>query len=103
MCPRFSANRRLSHARGALLGVLAQVRYDPDVGVVRPGDALLLYTDGVVEERGRNVEDGLDRLLGAAERLVPRGDFQGAAGYLVDKVPAHTDDDRAIVLIWRDH
>ncbi len=94
---------QLSHTRGPLLGVLADVRYDPHLGTVRPGDALLLYTDGVVEERGRDVEDGLDRLLGAAERLVPRGDFQGGAAYLVDKVPAHADDDRAIVLVWRDH
>jgi hypothetical protein len=93
---------QLSKARGPLLGVLEQVRYDPDVGAVRPGDAFLLYTDGVVEERGRDVEVGLDRLLGAAERLVPRGDFRGGAGYLVDRVPTRTDDDRAIVMLWRD-
>ncbi len=92
----------LSRTRGPLLGVLEQVQYDPDVGVVRPGDAFLLYTDGVVEARDRDVEVGLDRLLGAAERLVPRGDFRGGAGYLADRVPTRTDDDRAIVLLWRD-
>jgi hypothetical protein len=78
------------------------VHHDADIGVVRPGDALLLYTDGVVEERGRDVEVGLDRLLGAAEQLVPRGDFRGGAALLVDHVPARTDDDRAIVLLWRE-
>jgi hypothetical protein len=93
----------LSRSRGPLLGVLDEVRYNPDVGVVRPGDAFLLYTDGVVEARGRDVEVGLDRLLGAAERLVPRGNFRGGAAYLVDTVPTRADDDRAIVLLWRDN
>jgi len=97
-----SGRWELSSSHGPLLGVLQDVRYDADVGSVRPGDALLLYTDGVVEERGRDVEVGLDRLLGAAEQLVPRGDFHGGAATLVDKVPARTDDDRAIVLLWRD-
>jgi serine phosphatase RsbU (regulator of sigma subunit) len=97
-----SGRWELSPSHGPLLGVLENVRYHPDVGTVRPGDALLLYTDGVVEERGRDVEVGLDRLLGAAEQLVPRGDFRGGATYLVDRVPAHAEDDRAIVLLWRD-
>jgi hypothetical protein len=92
----------LAASRGPLLGVFPEVRYPPDTGTLRPGDALLLYTDGVVEDRGRDVELGLDRLLGAAESLVPRGDFTGGAGYLVDRVPARDDDDRAVVLIWRE-
>jgi hypothetical protein len=98
-----SGRWRLAPSRGPLLGVLAEVHYHPDVGVLRPGDALLLYTDGVVEDRGRDVELGLDRLLGAAESLIPRGDFTGAAGYLVERVPARDDDDRAVVLLWREH
>ena len=28
------------------------------------GATLVLYTDGLVEERGRNIDEGLDRLLG---------------------------------------
>jgi serine phosphatase RsbU (regulator of sigma subunit) len=97
-----SGRWEMSPSHGPLLGVLGQVGYDADMGTVRPGDALLLLTDGVIEERGRDVEVGLDRLLGAAEQLVPRGDFRGGAAYLVDHVPARADDDRAIVLLWRD-
>jgi hypothetical protein len=97
-----SGSWRLTSARGPLLGVLPAVRPVPHLGVLRPGDALLLYTDGVVEDRGRDVDLGLDRLLGAAESLIPRGDFTGGAAYLVERVPARADDDRAIVLLWRE-
>jgi serine phosphatase RsbU (regulator of sigma subunit) len=94
---------RLSLPRGPVLGVLPEVGHPPDTGVLRRGDALLVYSDGVVEERRRDLDVGIDRLLGAAERLVPRGDYRGGAAYLVTTVPTRTDDDRALVLLWRDY
>ena len=98
-----SGTWRLSRPRGPLLGVVAQVGHPPDTGVLRRGDAVLLYSDGVVEDRSRDIEVGVDRLLGAAERLVPRGDYTGGAASLVTQVPARTDDDRAVVLLWREY
>ena len=86
---------------GPLLGVLEEVSYRPDTGVLRPGDALLLYTDGLVELPGRDIDVGIDRLLGAAERLVPRGGFSDSVGRLVDDVVTGAGDDTALVLIWR--
>lgn len=41
--------------------------YDADRGVMRPGDALLLYTDGLVEVPGRDLWLGIDKLLGVAD------------------------------------
>ena len=64
---------------------------------------MLLYSDGVVEDRNRDFEVGVDRLLGAAERLVQRGDYTGGAASLVTQVPTRTDDDRAVVLLWREY
>ena len=98
-----SGTWRLSRRHGPLLGVLPEVGAEPDTGVLRPGDAVLLYSDGVVEDRRRELEYGVDRLLGAAERLVPRGDYHGAAASLVTTVPTRADDDRAVVLVWRDY
>ncbi len=37
----------------------------------------------------RDLEVGVDRLLGAAERLVPRGDYRGGAALLVREVPTN--------------
>src|SRR5947209_45902 len=63
---------RMSGARGIVLGVVADLAAVPDVpeeGVLRRGDAIMLYTDGLVEAPGRDIDDGIARLLGEAERL----------------------------------
>ena len=98
-----SGTWRLSPGRGPLLGVVPVVGHPPDTGVLRRGDAVLLYSDGVVEDRHRDIEVGVDRLLGTAERLVPRGDYRGGAAFLVREVPTDTTDDRAMVMLWRDY
>ena len=61
----------------------------------------MLYTDGVVESRFRDLTVGVDRMLGAAERLV-RGGFAGGAKRLCASARAGETDDRAVVMIWRD-
>ena len=91
----------LSPAEGPALGLLDDIEYPAEHGVLRPGDALLLYTDGLVEVPGRDLTVGIDKLLGEAERLVPRG-FAGGAKHLVEKVPADRSDDRALLLLWRE-
>lgn len=96
-----SGRWRVSQVDGPLLGVMAEVSYTRGYGVLGRGDALLLYTDGVVEVPGRDIDLGLDRLLGAAERLVPRGGFAQGAERLVDEVARDAFDDRALVLLWR--
>lgn len=96
-----SGRWRVWQVTGPLLGVMQDVSYASGHGRLGPGDALLLYTDGVVEVPGRDIDVGLDRLLGAAERLVPRGGFAGGAERLVDEVARDAFDDRALVLVWR--
>jgi Stage II sporulation protein E (SpoIIE) len=93
----------LTQARGIVLGVVADLRLQPEQGTLRPGDALMLYTDGLVEAPGRDIDDGTDRLLGEAERLVTSG-FRAGAADLVRVMAAGADgsDDCALALIWRD-
>ena len=65
-----------------MLGVVPDPRAVPVHGALRPGDALMLYTDGLVEAPGRDIDVGTDRLLGEASRLVASG-FRNAATELV--------------------
>jgi hypothetical protein len=87
-------------ASGPALGVLDRPLFDAHRGRMLPGDALLFYTDGLVETPDRDLELGIDRLLGMAERLV-RGGFTSGARTLMSAVPDTASDDRACVLIWR--
>jgi hypothetical protein len=87
-------------AEGLALGLVPDVTYVPQVGRLDRGDALLLYTDGLVEVPGRDLAVGIDKLLGEAERLVPHG-FTGGADLLVRRVAGSGSDDRGLVLLWR--
>jgi hypothetical protein len=87
-------------ANGPLLGVLQGADFPRLSGQLLRGDALLLYTDGVIETRFRDLTVGIDRMLGAAERLVAEG-FTGGASRICAAALAGRSDDRAVVLIWR--
>jgi len=93
---------RLTGARGIVLGVVPDLRSKPETGTLRPGDALMLYTDGLVEVPGRDIDAGIDRLLGEADRLVTGG-FEAGAAKLVQTMQGggRRSDDCALALIWR--
>lgn len=84
---------------GPVLGLMPAAEFDVASGVMQPGDAVLMYTDGMVEEPRRDIELGIDRLLGEAESLL-RGDFRDAAKRLVDALGSK-DDDRAMLVVHR--
>ena len=85
---------------GPLLGVLESATFPRTTGVLNRGDALLLYTDGVIESRNRHLADGIDRMLGTAERSVKSG-FSGMADRICHAARGGESDDRAVVLVWR--
>lgn len=86
-------------AEGPVLGVVEDVEFVGLRGRLAPGDALLLYTDGMVEEPRRDIELGIDHMMGEAESLLRRS-WDGLAERLVDLVGS-PDDDRALLLIHR--
>jgi Stage II sporulation protein E (SpoIIE) len=96
---------RLTKARGIVLGVLPDLRgavTETERGVLQRGDALMLYTDGLVEAPGRDIDAGTDRLLGQAERMLSGGFSAGAPGAMVTALQqAGGSDDCALVLLWR--
>jgi len=95
-----SGRWQLIERDGSLLGLLPDATFGVFEGQLGAYDALLLYTDGLIEAPGRDLSVGIDRLLGGAERLVPRG-FAGGAQAIIDAVAPVASDDRAVVLLWR--
>lgn len=105
---RFDANTgrwQVSPARGIVLGVMPDmsvVPTAPEVGVLRRGDAIALYTDGLVEAPRRDIDEGIARLLGEADRMVVSGFRAGATALVTEMQQAvGSGDDCALVLIWR--
>jgi hypothetical protein len=97
-----SGRWRLTAARGIVLGVVPDRRSVPDRGALRPGDALMLYTDGLVEVPGQDIDTGIDRLLGEADHLIAGGFGAGARNLMTTMQAGHaTSDDCALALIWR--
>jgi serine phosphatase RsbU (regulator of sigma subunit) len=85
---------------GPALGVTEGLAFPRVRGHLGRGDALLLYTDGVIEVRNRDLRDGIDRMLGTAERMISKG-FEGMADKICAAARAGDTDDRAAVLVWR--
>ncbi len=86
-------------AAGPALGVVAGIAPGVRTGVLARGDAVVLYTDGLVEAPGRDVDQGLDRLLGVVEEVVAAGG--GGAAAVLAGVRTGEDDDRAVVVVRR--
>jgi serine phosphatase RsbU (regulator of sigma subunit) len=86
-------------SEGPILGLIPGAEFDVATGVLAHGDAVLLYTDGMVEQPHRDIDLGIDRLVGEAESLL-RGDFRDAARRLVDALGSRNDD-RATIVVHR--
>ncbi len=91
---------QLDAAAGPALGLLPDPTYEASEGVLHAGDALLAFTDGMVELHDEEIEHGIARLLGAATTLVVDR-FAGGAQRLLDATSGPRLDDRAVVLVWR--
>lgn len=82
----------LEQPRGALLGATFEASYEQAAIDLLPGDHLLFYTDGLVEEPGEDIGAGLDRLAETAVRLLREGRGETLARTLVAWGTAHRDD-----------
>lgn len=91
---------RLDTSGGPALGVVPDPVFRVHQGVLEPGDTLMLYTDGLVETPGGDVDLGIDRLMGEAERVVATR--RGGAESVLAGIAAGEGDDRALILVSRD-
>jgi hypothetical protein len=84
---------------GPILGVVEDATFTCESGVLVRDDTLLLYTDGMVERPRRDIDLGIDRMLGEAEQVLRRG-VVGSAQRLVDSLGSRSDD-RAVLVLTR--
>ncbi len=89
----------IDNARGTALGVTDAPDFGETVGVLAAGEALLFYTDGVVESRAVDIDEGI-AWLRAAARTAVRAGWEGAAERLIAQVD-RGDDDRAVLIVRR--
>ncbi len=85
--------------RGPLLGIVPDVQFPRQRGRLDRGDAILVYSDGVIEARDRDLTDGIDRMLGVAAMSVLRGG--DVAREVCESARSGEDDDRAALAVRR--
>ena len=89
--------RLLDLPDGLLLGADPDARYPEAETSLRPGDTLLLFTDGLIERRDEPIDDALHTLLRMASR--PVGDVSVFADYLMERAASNTGDDACLVAV----
>jgi serine phosphatase RsbU (regulator of sigma subunit) len=82
------------------LGVVERPDFEASEGVLEPGDALMFYTDGVIERRRSDIDAGIEWLRQVAGQDVQRRGFDGAARRILSRVD-DGDDDRAVLILSR--
>ncbi|MFF5205547.1 PP2C family protein-serine/threonine phosphatase [Streptosporangium sp. NPDC000396] len=88
---------QLDPPAGVLLGATLAEPYEPARVELREGDLLLLFTDGLVERRARDIDEGLALALEAAVDLL--GDDLGAGlDRLIEAVGGPNPEDDTCVL-----
>ncbi|EYR62796.1 hypothetical protein N866_05310 [Actinotalea ferrariae CF5-4] len=78
---------------GPMLGLEADATYRSHAASLGRGEALLLFTDGLVERRDASIDDGVDRVrahAGALVRAAAEGRAQAALAEVVDLVMSPT-------------
>lgn len=90
---------RIDNSRGLALGIMPDPELHASEGVLEPGEALLFYTDGVVEVPSSDLDTGIEWLRGVAQRAYLRG-ADGTPRRIIKQV-SRGDDDRAVLMVSR--
>jgi serine phosphatase RsbU (regulator of sigma subunit)/anti-sigma regulatory factor (Ser/Thr protein kinase) len=90
----------LKDAGGPPLGTGGAPAYNEMRFALEPGETLLLYTDGLIEQRGEHPDEGFGRLRAAA--LSGPDELGALCDHVVDTVlPSYDTDDDVTLLILR--
>jgi serine phosphatase RsbU (regulator of sigma subunit) len=94
-------SRYLDRRIGLPLGALPDATYTTTVDRLEPGDALILYTDGLIEQRDRGLDEGLDALLAVARSagLTHPADPDAICDLLLESFRRDSDEDDTAALV----
>ncbi len=90
--------RLVEAATGTMLGAFGPVEYSMCVTPLEPGDLLVLYTDGMVERRGRDLDAGMEALVQAAHFCVG-DDPEEVIDCLLGRLGGGSDDDICLMAV----
>jgi serine phosphatase RsbU (regulator of sigma subunit)/PAS domain-containing protein len=82
---------------GVLLGADPDACYQEATLPLQPGDALVLFTDGLIERHDEPIDDSLNALLRLA--AMPSADIHGFADQLLSQARSDTSDDACLVAV----
>ncbi|MFJ5924970.1 PP2C family protein-serine/threonine phosphatase [Kitasatospora sp. NPDC092948] len=86
---------------GPPFGVLPRVAYRATETLVRPGDTVLLYTDGLIERRDQDIDLRLDALRAAVETHAAEPTLQDLVDAVVRDMSGPLSEDDATLLAFR--
>jgi serine phosphatase RsbU (regulator of sigma subunit) len=87
----------LPAGQGLLLGADPDADYEEVTTALQPGDALLLFTDGLIERRDEPIDEAQAALLRHASR--PVGPIAEYADHLMRNAASDTGDDACLVAV----
>ena len=90
----------IDSARGTALGIKARPDFHLSTGRIGWGNALMFYTDGVVESHSLDFSTGIEMLRRTAKAVVAGG-FDNATKKILAGVAAGNDD-RAVLILSRE-
>jgi serine phosphatase RsbU (regulator of sigma subunit) len=85
---------RLGGGRGPVLGPLRDAAYAQDQLLITPGDILVIYTDGLVERRGEDIDTAISQAQQHLRGWAPDGSLHDSCNELTATVavaPRHDD------------
>lgn len=84
-------------ARGMALGIMARPDFELSTGRIGWGNALMFYTDGVVESHSQDFTTGIEKLRGTAKIVVADG-FDHASERILSGIKSGEDDCAVLIL-----